>query len=214
MTSLFLVSNVLTSDTKRMYTNAIGFLLFQSKSHTWADVGYQAVLTLGPALITGGVSWLAFRSQLKLKDKEIEGGAKLKARELMFKSYQGVLERREKDGAEIGKVLGQLGVAFQIADDEEAQLKARVALMETLGAIITPLRGLENDLESQLEATGLGEKYKAQMQYIKKTANINLMGIPYDQIPAQYDKAMTMLSYVSLIKQAILEKKREELFKD
>jgi hypothetical protein len=62
--------------------------LFQTQPHVWADVAYQAVLTLGPALITAGVTWLAFRSQLKLKDKEIAAQAKLKARELMFNSYQ------------------------------------------------------------------------------------------------------------------------------
>lgn len=80
-------------------------LLVQSASHAWADVAYQAVLSLGPASITAGVSWLAFRSQLRLKDKEISAQAKLKARELMFNAYQGLLERREKESIDIGKSL-------------------------------------------------------------------------------------------------------------
>lgn len=153
------------------------FLLLQS--HAWADVAYQAVLSLGPALITAGVSWLAFHSQLKLKDKEISAQAKLRARELMFNAYQGVLERREKEAVDIGGVLGQLGVAFQLADDEDAQLKARVALMENLGAIITPLRGLEGQLEAELVKAGLSDRYKSQMSYIKDHANMNFTAIPY-----------------------------------
>jgi hypothetical protein len=149
-----------------------------------------------------------------LKDKEIASQTKIKARELMFNAYQGVLERREKEATEIGRVLGQLGVALQLADDEDAQLKARVALMENLGAIITPLRGLEAQLEAELKKAGLSDKYESQMLYVKNHANMNFTAIPYDEIPSEYDTAMTMLSYVSLIQQAILEKKREDLFSD
>jgi hypothetical protein len=52
------------------------------------------------------------------------------------------------------------------------------------------------------------------MSYIREHADMNFMAIPYEQIPAHYDTAMTMLSYVSLIQQAIIEKKREQLFSD
>jgi hypothetical protein len=107
----------------------ITIAVIQSQPHVWADVAYQAVLSLGPALITAGVSWLAFRSQLKLKDKEIDAQAKLKAKKLMFNSYQGLLERREKDAVDVGKALGQLSMAFRLDADEEAQLKKHAWLL-------------------------------------------------------------------------------------
>ena len=45
--------------------------LFQMQSvqpHLWSDVAYQAVNSLGPAAITAIVSWLAFRSQRRIKE--------------------------------------------------------------------------------------------------------------------------------------------------
>lgn len=56
-----------------------------------------------------------------------------------------------------------------MADDEDAQLKLRVTLMGTLGSIITPLRGLEAQLESELEELGLSEKYKSQCYTSRST---------------------------------------------
>lgn len=126
-------------------------VILQNQAHVWADVAYQAVVSLGPALITAFVSWLAFRSQLKIKDKELDSQVKLKARELMFNAYQGLMERREKEAVEIGRVLGPLGVAFQMADNQEEQLKIRVSLMETMGAVVVPLRGTLDEIESQLK---------------------------------------------------------------
>jgi hypothetical protein len=190
------------------------FSLFQSQPHVWADVAYQAVISLGPALITAAVSWLAFRSQLKLKDKEIDAQARLKARELMFNSYQGLLERREHDAVEIGKVLGSLGVAFQLAEDDDEQRTARVALMQSIGGILMSIRSIVDDLESQLANCGLSEKFKLQMSYIKDHADLDFMSVPYNQIPAQYNVALTLLSYYSLIQQAIVEKRRQDLFRD
>lgn len=188
--------------------------MLQLQAHTWADVAYQAVLSLGPALITAGVSWLAFRNQLKLKERELEAQAKLRARELKYNSYQGSLERLEKEAVEIGRVLGELGVAFQVQGDPLERAKLQAALMGTLGKIVMPLRGLEVELEAELERLGIAEKYKAQMAYIKQHIGVNFTSPPVAPVPEQFEAVMTLLSYYSLIQQAITEKKKENLFKD
>jgi hypothetical protein len=175
--------------------------------HLWSDVAYQAVNSLGPAAITAIVSWLAFRSQRRIKQAEMEGQTKLRARELMFNSYQGMMERREKDVTDLGKVLGQVAVALQITDDEEERRKACVALMEVMGSIITPLKGSVVDLENELAQAGLMQKYQSQLSYIKSHVEFDVMAIPYKDIPAKYQAVMTMLGYVSIIQQALLAKK-------
>ena len=66
----------------------------------------------------------------------------------MFNSYQGLMERREKEVTDLGKTLGQVGVALQITEDEDEKRKACVALMEVMGSIITPFKGSVADLEA------------------------------------------------------------------
>jgi hypothetical protein len=194
---------------------AVILVMMQSvQPHLWSDVAYQAVVSLGPAAITAIVSWLAFRSQRRIKEAEMEGQTKLRARELMFNSYQGLMERREKEVTDLGKTLGQVGIALQITDDEDEKRKACVALMEVMGSIITPFKGSVADLESELAAAGLLPKYESQLSYIKSHVDFDLMAIPYQQIPAKYQAVMTMLGYASLIQQALLAKKREELFRE
>ena len=190
------------------------FLMQSVQPHLWSDVAYQAVNSLGPAAITAVVSWLAFRSQRIIKQAEIEGQTKLRARELMFNSYQGLMERREKEVTDIGKVLGQVGIALQITDDEDEKRKACVALMEVMGSIVTPFKGSVADLENELAQAGLLEKYQSQLSYIKSHVDFDVMTIPYKDIPAKYQAVMTMLGYASLIQQALLANKREELFRE
>ena len=53
---------------------AVILLMMQTtQPHLWSDVAYQAVVSLGPAAITAIVSWLAFRSQRRIKEAEMEG---------------------------------------------------------------------------------------------------------------------------------------------
>ena len=61
-----------------------GSLTMQASPHTWADVFFQAVTILGTGLVALGGSWLAFRHQRKLKEKEIQSQTDFKARELIF----------------------------------------------------------------------------------------------------------------------------------
>lgn len=57
-------------------------------------------LALGPAIVAGLstalASWLLYRSQLKTKIAEIKGQSELRARELLFESYQKKIKRKKK----------------------------------------------------------------------------------------------------------------------
>lgn len=69
----------------------------QSQSINWPTLW----LALGPAIVGGFFtalgSYLIYRSQLKTKIAEIRGQAELKARELLFESYQKRLDRVGED---------------------------------------------------------------------------------------------------------------------
>jgi hypothetical protein len=71
-----------------------------------------------------------------------------------------------------------------------------------------------DEIEPQLAKAGLLDKYRPQLDYIKSHASINLIEVPYDKIPSLYEIAMTLLSYLTLIQMAIVEKNREDLFRD
>jgi len=64
---------------------------------------------LGPAIVAGFFtalgSYLIYRSQLKTKLAEIQGQAELRARELLFESYQ---KRIDRIGEGVNKFMGAL----------------------------------------------------------------------------------------------------------
>lgn len=65
----------------------------QTQSINWPTLW----LALGPAIVAGFFtalgSYLIYRSQLKTKIAEIKGQAELRARELLFESYQKRIDR-------------------------------------------------------------------------------------------------------------------------
>lgn len=55
---------------------------------TWASVALDALKIIGPATLALLGSFLALRHQRLLKHKELDAGARLKARELVFGVYE------------------------------------------------------------------------------------------------------------------------------
>lgn len=77
----------------------------QSQTINWPTLW----LALGPAIVAGFFtalgSYLIYRSQLKTEIAEIKGQAELRARELLFESYQ---KRIDRIGESVDKFVGAL----------------------------------------------------------------------------------------------------------
>jgi hypothetical protein len=95
----------------------------QATGHTWADVFFQAVTILGSGLLALGGSWIAFRHQRKLKEKEIQSQTAFRARELIFDIRRKKYERSNEETAATMKSLGDLiGKFSYVADDKKPEV--------------------------------------------------------------------------------------------
>ena len=79
------------------------------------------ILILGPAVITGLASYFIARLQLKIKDKEIVGQSRLKAKTLLFESYEKSFESLTKQSSQLSGTIGKIYASFDspISDDDE-----------------------------------------------------------------------------------------------
>jgi len=149
----------------------------QASPHTWADVFFQAVTILGTGLVALGGSWLAFRHQRKLKEKEIQSQTDFKARELIFDIRRKKYERSNEDAGATMRSLGDLlGKISYVAEE-----KKREVILPALQVI---KRGMLEIAISPAPIRAEGLQYMYQLcsaeraNFIRETLNADLENLP------------------------------------
>lgn len=137
----------------------------QSQSINWPTLW----LALGPAIVAGFFtalgSYLIYRSQLKTKIAEIKGQAELKARELLFESYQ---KRLDRIGEDVNKFVGALyGFAghLQALTDENEKRQAQQALLVLIRMTRDPILNSVGELEEELGLVDLASKRSSDLRF-------------------------------------------------
>jgi len=145
----------------------------QTAPHTWTDVFFQAVTILGSGLLALLGSWVAFRSQRKLKEKELDSQTSFKARELIFDIRRKKYELSNEQAGATMKSLGDLLVKTSLLPDD----KKREVILPPLQIIKRAL--LEIAISSApVYAEGLQYMYQLcteeRANYVRETMDINL----------------------------------------
>jgi hypothetical protein len=137
----------------------------QSQSINWPTLW----LALGPAIVAGFFtalgSYLIYRSQLKTKVAEVRGQAELRARELLFESYQ---KRIDRIGEDVNKFVGALyGFAghLQALTNEEEKRQAQAAILVLIRMTRDPILDSVGELEEELESVSLANKRRAALRF-------------------------------------------------
>jgi hypothetical protein len=183
-------------------------------SPTWVTFGIEAVKIIGPALLALGGSWLALRYQRKVKQIEIDGQLNLRARELIFESYQKRLEDQTRDLRELAKTLRRTAATMNSGTEDE-KTEASALLGEALAGTLNPVLFNVERLEKELEDFDLLSNYKAYVALIKECGSGNQQDLESNEEKvALTHKFFTAVSYLSVINQDLLDTKREQLFRD
>ena len=118
---------------------------------TWSFVLLEAVKILGPAAIAAIVSICVTRAQLQAKTTELQATARLRARELMFKSYQKHLEDVVESSSEAARACGKLLAVLASEPDATSRVQTmedvRRALPAFRDVLIEDYAALERDEE-------------------------------------------------------------------
>jgi hypothetical protein len=183
----------------------------QSQTINWPTLW----LALGPAIVAGFFtalgSYLIYRSQLKTKLAEIKGQSELRARELLFESYQ---QRIDRIGEGVNKFMGALyGFAghLQALTDEEEKRQAQVGILVLINMTRDPILDSVGELEEELGSVDLATKRSADLRFIRETLSTELdkPDIDFGLVYLNFMKAFGLFNG---LKEELLNKKCEALF--
>lgn len=193
----------------------------QNEVSTWQHAAVEItkllipVLTaIIPAIFAIAATFLTLRHQRKIEEAKIDGQAKLRARELMFNSYQQQMEKNVEDVKLLGNKVGELSMAARLSDDEEEVKKAIIAFVSFVVSITNPIRGSLDNIQNELLHFGLLEARKEQIVRINKYINFDLNKATPDLIFKECGNLTLALGEIVALHQEILDCKRRELFKD
>jgi hypothetical protein len=176
---------------------------------TWTVVALEAVKIGGPALLTLAGTLIALRHQRRLRDKELDAGARLKARELVFNHYQKKLEKISAMSDSLGKSFAEIQVHLLAPRAPNREAAFREFTTAFLSVVHMAKHEVE-DAETHLKTFGLEQKYERELAAIKKFSD-KTWPIEGD-LQQQMEFLRETLFSLVLIQEALLEARMKELF--
>ncbi len=173
-------------------------------------------LALGPAIVAGFFtalgSWLIYRSQLKTEITEIKGQAELRARELLFESYQKRIDRIGQAVEKFVEALYGFAGHLQALTDEAEKREAQVAILVLIKMTRDPILDSIGELEEELKAVDLGDKRRKDIEFIRDTLSADLEGPTATGFGVVYLNFMKAVGLFNALKEELLNRKCEDLF--
>jgi hypothetical protein len=180
---------------------------------TWAEVALDAVKILGPAALALLGSLIALRHQRLLKRQELDAGARLRARELVFTHYQKKLDRVAAAVEEFGRTLGEIEVLLQSPETEGIE-KTAANFVATLFSIVLTAKHEVQDAEEELETFGLHQDYQKEMAMMKALKEAPEDFAPDINDPKARENFRNGLLALVLVQEALVQARMKELFQE
>jgi hypothetical protein len=139
----------------------------------------------------------------------------LKARELMFGVYQRKMEEFNREIKELGAVLGKLGMVMHLSDVEEREkMEVMMGFVGTVRALTDPIIERIGEIENELSEAGLLSKCERQLSFVKMHLTPDLARLTPQKVESSYQNLSKGLAYITELQNALVEKKRQELFSE
>lgn len=184
----------------------------QAQTINWATVA----LALGPAVITAIStavgSWLLYRHQLKTKVAEIRGQTGLRARELLFESFQKRIDRRDEGIKQFVSTLMTLVEHLKVETDEESKRQSGIVIIALIKMIREPFLDSVSELEEEFKLVGLTDKRRKDISTIRQTLAVDLDKVEIKNVGELYLDFMKSIGLFTSLKDELLNIKCEDLF--
>ena len=179
---------------------------------TGINIWWVAVMTCVPALITGTVSIIISRFQLKMKISEIKGESEYKARENLFKVYQDVLkvfrENNQRNNEVFGKMLGYI-----TEQDEQEAIKFMKSKLKLIIFLNEQTADSINEIEAELKKYKLlTRKIQEEILFVRKTISIDPEKFLTEDIQTGVMDYLKVSNLLFSFEHILLENKSNELF--
>jgi hypothetical protein len=157
------------------------------------------------------VTGLNLKNQYKLKAIESKAQMELKAKELLFNSYQQRMETMGKELSSYGSALGQITGTLAALDDDEEKRKTISYLVKTFTPFMNLFSIAVDELEWDIDGAGL-VKLKAQVKLLRENSNIDLEEATPEELEQHLHLMFKSVTIVNMLNQAVLNRKCENLF--
>jgi hypothetical protein len=178
---------------------------------TWATVVLEALKILGPAALTLLGSLVALRHQRLTRNKELDAGARMKARELVFNHYQKKLDKISAMSDSLGKSFGEIQVEISLPEASEGNSAIANFVASLISITLVVMHEVE-DAEDELKAFGMERKYERELAVLNQLANNSWQ--VQGTLEQQFGTLREMLFSLVSIQEALLEARMKELFHD
>jgi hypothetical protein len=129
---------------------------------TWPVVALEALKYLGPAVLVLIGSLFTLRHQRLSRQKELDAGARMKARELVFNHYQKKLDKLSAASDDLGRSLGEIQTLMH-APDATDPVPVAAKFLNSFISISLMAKHEAEGIEAELEAFGLRQNYEQEL---------------------------------------------------
>jgi hypothetical protein len=185
----------------------------QPQNLDWPTAVVEIAKYFVPAAITALVSILISRYQWKTKEIEISGQAEIKARELLFDSYQKRIERIGNFGRDMGEAMGKLLPYLQDwGKTETGNDQIAIVFLEIIKIAIGTHRSSLIELEEELKKVGLLQAKQGDVTFVKNFLSVDPNLLTAQQFGPVFLNFIKTLSIMDGLQQDLLHKKSQDLF--
>jgi hypothetical protein len=178
----------------------------------WPVVALEALKYLGPAILVLIGSLFAQRQQRLLRQKELDAGARLRARELVFNHHQKKLDKLSAASDDLSKSLGEMQ-ALMHSPETGDPVAAATKFLSSFISITLMAKHEAEGMEDELKAFGLREQYANELGVLNEMIAAGGWQ-PQGTLEQQADEARTLLLSLVLIQEALLEARMRDLFSE
>lgn len=184
------------------------------------DAGTKVLLgTLGGTLLGSLIgffgTWLSIRYQHRIKSIELASQARLRAKELLFATYQDRINRISQRTTEFQSAFGTFLGAYKATQDENERQQINEGMLELLKQVYEFRREYFEELKEERRKIGLENTNPVQMSAIEDSLKLDI-----SNIKSQTEGLQMVVGIVRMIAasdnlwQDVLAKKGEDLFSE
>lgn len=93
-------------------------------------------------------------------------------------------------------------------------MEMRMAFIGTVRSVTDPIMDRISEIEEELTANGLQEKFGTQLSFVKAHLTPNLARITPQQLDSTYQNISKALAYITELQTLLVQKKSEQLFSE
>ena len=170
----------------------------------------QLAGTLGGVGIGALTTWLTLRSQYQIKTAELDSQARMRAKELLFKTYQDRIARIHQRATDLQGALGTFIAAYKAIEDENERKQFNEGMFALLQQVYEFRREWHEELKEERRKVGLENASPIQMAAIESSLKMDVLAIrTQDELKEMIVNIVRMVAASDSLWQDVLVKKGE-----